>query len=124
MLALLLAGISWFLAPAHFVVVPHSVCATHGELAHGEAHDHDHDHDADAEGVPVLTGAADEHSDHCGLDPASKPRALCVGDPTGDAGVPLPTLEPAALSLSEPVPSIPVFRLAPKHSPPGATRMV
>jgi hypothetical protein len=104
---------------AHLVAVPHAVCAYHDELVHGEAHAHA------GGGVPAdgpsWQSSPDRaaHEDHCGLVPAACARA--------NALVPRVASELETrvheVSVVQPVPrerapSIPVYRLAPKTSPP------
>lgn len=112
------------LASLHYVVVPHTVCAEHGETIHGEApgapdaasvrHGHDddswsagavsprdqHDHDHCTHAVEVRSWLKRAPAQAAALAPASV--VLCTGD------------RPATASN----PGVPVYLYAPKSSPP------
>jgi hypothetical protein len=110
---------------AHFAIVSHHVCATHGELEHGDDHAHApisgltpaKDAAADAASLDAVLGAEEEHDD-CSVLARQKDRAALGADTT-------PALAPAP--LAEPNDSrfdvarhrtAAVIALAPKTSPP------
>ena len=109
---------------AHHSLVVHHVCAADGELTHG-----DHHHHAEAAEVaqesedrgPVAkpTTHESEHGEHCSIPKSRDERkhlvagAAARGCGGASVGAPLDLVAQTTES------SIPLFRLAPKQSPPG-----
>ena len=109
----------------HHAFVSHTVCHVDGEIAHGDAHDHGDDAHASDEAPthvdgPVLLagGEGDEHDDHCSFpetrDPRKHPQHEAPPRIEPDRSVARVTCAPTEVV----VPSNPVYRLAPKQSPP------
>ena len=127
----------------HHAFVEHRVCAVDGELAHADGHEHglgvdsfeaeasdDHgddpsddpsdDHGAHDEGEPILVSPSGEedHDEHCSFPPTRDPRRHPAVEPVLTV-----QLAPSAIAADVPAEAplhagIPVFRLAPKQSPP------
>jgi hypothetical protein len=111
---------------AHFALVSHHVCATHGEVEHGDDHAHAPDvarptASTDAtQAAPSLgaaLGAEDEHDD-CSVLARQKEQPIAGAGTT-------PVLAPAPLAQArslrrdhEPYGMAPLLALAPKTSPP------
>jgi len=99
----------------HHALVRHEICAAHGELVHtGETHA-----ETKQFGSVSIDGVRAEHSDtdHCGVIPASPPRAPAA--PTSiDWSFSAPVLEVAAISSGTNATVPDVLAFAPKQSPP------
>ena len=117
----------------HFAFVQHTTCHVDGELAHGAHHEHagehagahmheagSHAHEAQPEG-PVLGQAEDEeHDEHCSL-PTSRDDRKSLSTKAPLHVAPLQRVRNAVSLRSQSVEGgIPLFRLAPKQSPPHA----
>jgi hypothetical protein len=108
-------------ALAHLALVPHGVCAQHGELVHDAAHAHAHEPASTSTAEPRWSAFAERevHADHCGLPwlVRSLPHAW-IGDPAEG----LRRGERVQLGLAHFQPpraaSVPLYLLAPKTSPP------
>lgn len=111
-------------AGIHAVAVRHERCAEHGEVVHGE-HGHDAQHGAGALALQVAhlgegqgAAPADEDHDHCAM-PLLRRQAepgFCIPAviaPSAPPAVPAPLATPVAVTR-------PLYRLAPKASPPAA----
>ena len=120
--ALLLSGGSVAQA-AHFLLIPHAICAEHGELVEvdNQAQSHHEAHAASPSVAVSEHGAADAGHDHCEVLARSE-RELSL-PPVASVEVPA---EPRSLEVA-PAPSEPSARaalpqldVAPKTSPPPA----
>jgi len=131
MLSLFLVGqVSGML---HFAFVQHTTCHVDGELAHGSHHDHGEGHalphapeaapDPGAgqpEGPVLAEDAEEEHSEHCSL-PSSRDERKSLSTKAPPHVAPEGLLRNALALCSQSVEGgIPLFRLAPKQSPPHA----
>ena len=121
---LLLAVAGLFLQSSqggHMLLVEHTRCAEHGDLVHGEAHEHGVAGQVSVKGRAFESGpessveAAHEHCSH------ASERRDAVADVSESDLVELRALthateNTALLALSE---RIPLYRTAPKNSPPA-----
>jgi hypothetical protein len=109
------------LTTLHTVLVPHEVCAEHGELVHvghgGEK--------AKADAPPAPLGPAasqradDEHShDHCSLAARTGDDLAVAGGGSAELAAVAP-VAPVALAPSLDAPVVPALSAAPKQSPPA-----
>lgn len=119
LLALFLLGQTYALA--HHTLVAHHVCPEDGQLAHGE-HGHDvHVEEAEAEPTgPIATSeeGEDGHGDHCAV-PTLRDQRDEIAFPLASEAAPLQPGVPDDLPHSQVFASrVPLFRLAPKQSPP------
>lgn len=123
-LVALLLGVTSLGEATHFLVVPHAICAEHGELVElrqgaSEAHEHD---ETDAQKAPASAPASgDVEHDHCDVVAQAQREQLLPPLPAfevpgaGDASVSVAVaLEPR---VERP---LDLLRLAPKTSPPRA----
>jgi hypothetical protein len=127
----LVTGLAWLVLVtqvssfAHLLVVRHAVCPEHGELIH--PHEGDSASFADAvvsSGVlprvviRASDGATDDHV-HCPV--AMHRRETAVLPPCASTVAPVraPEIEVLALNTAPRPPSVALFRLAPKNSPPA-----
>jgi hypothetical protein len=106
---------------AHFALVSHHVCATHGELVHGDEHAHGLAASAPGPGSASFTAPTetDEEHDHCSLLARQKEQLAGSGEtavllapatPDAERCPRLDALAPGGEAL---------LALAPKTSPPG-----
>ena len=121
-LAVLLVALALVLAqlagPAHELLVPHRVCAEHGELVEGAAALLTHGPAQPPQG-PALSndeGLAAEH-EHCPLALLAKQRPAPSSPSMRVAADAQPA--PACVLAAPRVPAIALHRLAPKQSPPA-----
>lgn len=106
---------------AHFALVSHHVCATHGELAHGDEHSHDAaGTEPTTDGSSSVTGASETEKDHEDCSVVARQReqvASRAGSPPLLA--PAPATATAVRPLEDPsLRAAAVLALAPKTSPP------
>ncbi len=119
-----LLGLSSLGQTAHFLLVPHAICAEHGELlelseeeSHASSHEASHRDEEPHEDASQPTG---EH-EHCQvLARGQREQAL----PTPSSlEVPAPAAPAGRLRIAAPLPAhaaLPTLSLAPKTSPPRA----
>ncbi len=109
---------------AHEALSSHVVCAEHGELVHvGHFAPATAGHRAHAPAERQLLGVSDpsvaRDHEHCGLAAVSRERALQLQAHTSVATAPACSRAPFEVPANPDRSSIPVFRLAPKQSPPA-----
>jgi hypothetical protein len=109
------------LALGHLVLVPHGVCAVHGEALHVESGmaEQQGDEGAGAEGPGMASAPADEHGHHhCLIRATTRERFLL--QPLADLSVASLLVPETPLLVFEVAPAIGVgvLSLAPKNSPP------
>jgi hypothetical protein len=122
-LALLAAG-GQFFNISHLLMVPHAICAEHGELVHVDTGPRSTRHDAHAARDsassayrPGAIGSTDPH-DHC-LISVFRKQTLAI-HPAGSVLLP-PRISPAVVSFENviaPPRTVAILHLAPKSSPP------
>jgi hypothetical protein len=104
-------------ALAHLFLVVHTRCDEHGEVVHGDDH---HERDTDDTTTRWATGGdetgAPDH-DHC--QTFAEPRELRT-DTVHAAFAPVATSLAQATEHAPPVTARPLYRIAPKSSPPAA----
>lgn len=116
--ALILQGSSG----GHVLLVEHTRCAEHGELVHGgDAHDraageHAHSETATLDGLPDPD--SDEAHDHCVVSADRRDAVVSFVDAETCIHV-AELLDDCTLISAAIVPSTPLFRVAPKSSPPA-----
>ncbi len=120
MLLLVLFVLGQAYAHLHHCFVQHSVCPVDGQVAHG---DHEHgladprDHD---QPVALTTDSDRKHGEHCSVpDPREERKGLLGSAPV--ATEPAKCVSVVRVLRSQDVGiRIPLYRLAPKQSPPHA----
>jgi len=111
-------------ALVHHTLVEHEVCPVDGQLVHG---DHGHGDSSSPSssmedgGAKVVVGPTDadgEHGEHCSIPDSREPRKHALVPPSSRVE-PLGLVRNAVSLHSQTFESgIPLFRLAPKQSPP------
>lgn len=130
-LAALLAawlGLSSLAEVAHFMLIPHAVCAEHGELIELSHDSHDaeahaaaaaSEPEAEQDGARLGATNSDEH-DHCQAL-ATGQRELLLPGAVATALVPAPSASRANVTpITLTTPTLAPLALAPKTSPPAA----
>jgi hypothetical protein len=111
---------------AHFALVSHHVCATHGEVEHGDDHDHapatstPDASTAPLEGAPSARAALEAEGEHDDCSVLARQREqAALGADTASVLSPAPLATSAALRLDGAASGAAVvLALAPKTSPP------
>jgi hypothetical protein len=106
----------------HFLVVPHTRCEVHGATIHASEHEAAPEvgqpaRDATSHAVSPAAEHPDEH-DHCEVLAAL--REPCCAPAADTASAPLGVDDSVVLKHASPSSLRPLFRLAPKLSPPHA----
>jgi hypothetical protein len=106
----------------HFLVVPHTRCEAHGATTHASEHEAASDvgqaaRDTASHAVSPAAGHPDEH-DHCQV--LASLREPCCAPAADTACAPPGVDDPVVLEHASPSNLRPLFRLAPKLSPPHA----
>lgn len=117
----LLCAIGQLAAASHLVLVRHAACPEHGDLLHGGAV-HGQRHSGADQGSPAFragaVGDGDEEHDHCSL--ACDRRKLAIAAMTGCVlAAQLSGAQACPVRFARGKPGVPLFRLAPKQSPPA-----
>lgn len=115
LLALLLLGqLAGF---SHLVAERHHVCAEHGEAVEGPVLEgHDRPSSAAAIAMPGEPGEqGHHHCTHCG---ASRTAPETRADTGTRISTEAPRRDPPRVAAIPPAPNVPVYRVAPKNSPP------
>ncbi len=120
LLAACLALVAYGAQLAHWVLLSHEVCASHGEIVHG---DHHAPHASLAREAPrpapeLAAGAGDDHHDHC-TAVANHAAACAVEAPTLSTTLRWQPL--VAVTRDAPLVSERLYLLAPKTSPPSVS---
>jgi hypothetical protein len=105
---------------AHFALVTHHVCATHGELVHDDEHSHGLEAPAPGPEAPSFNAQAEteEEHDHCSLFARQKDQVACRGETTVLLAPATPSTQTGhRLDVSPPSGGA-LLALAPKTSPP------
>lgn len=103
------------------LLVEHSRCAEHGELVHGDVHQHDpgeirRTESAALHGMP--DAGSDQPHDHCSVYTDRRDALTSILGP--DVGIQVSEAhEQLMLHSAAITPGTPLFRIAPKNSPPA-----
>ena len=100
-------------ALAHLFLVVHNRCSEHGEVVHGEGH---HDHGDGLARWDIGGTESDADHDHC--QTFAEPRDHRIDPPVFAVTLAAATELTLASELAAPVTTRPLYRLAPKVSPP------
>ena len=101
----------------HLLLVRHGVCLQHGELIHEEDTSRAVPLGSDDPAVSGGTDAGEHGDEHCGALGDNRVRAIRPETPAANA-TSIPAIEAAGAAQAVVLRSLPLFRLAPKNSPP------
>jgi len=101
---------------AHQAFTPHVVCPLDGELAHAHAEDGEQEHPPTSD--PEGSGPGEDHSEHCGLQPATQPATSEPAHLPSDFVLVRASPQELTPTARATCPER-LFLLAPKQSPPS-----